>query len=251
MHTNGAGLLVCPECAGYTRRDGLMDALPRGGGWEAVRQMPVTIALMSAALVAFAVQAMGVGATGLLGGTAGSALAQRWGIFGPAVADGEWWRLMTHAFVHGGLIHLGFNLVILWWLGRMLEPELGAGRYLGVFLASVLGGGALALLLDPTVLGVGMSGGIFGLMACALVLQWRRSGSPMHSPVWGLFVLNLIVTFAIPGVSIGGHLGGAIGGAICGALIAAGEMRRIDVRIVTAALGALVVMVWALGVALA
>jgi len=212
--------------------------------------MPVTWVLLALCSVVFILQVIQSG-TIFAGAASGAQVGQDGGLFGPAVAEGEWWRLFTHATLHAGIIHFAFNMFILWWVGRLLEPRLGAGRYLGVFLVSVLGGGALGLLLDPLVLGVGISGGIFGLMACELILEWRRSGNVLASPVAGLFGLNLVLTFMIPGVSVGGHLGGAIGGAVCGGLVAWGDARRIDGRIITAALGALVVFALALGVALA
>jgi membrane associated rhomboid family serine protease len=128
------------------------------------------------------------------------------------VAEGEWWRLITAAFLHYGPLHLGMNMLVLWFIGPALESYLGHWRYLLLYVVSGLAGSAGALLLSPDSATVGASGAIWGLMGAALVLELRRiyvfGGSAM-----GLVVLNLVLTFLVPGVSIGGHIGGLIGGA--------------------------------------
>jgi membrane associated rhomboid family serine protease len=133
-------------------------------------------------------------------------------LFGPLVADGEWWRLITAAFLHYGFLHLGLNMLVLWFIGPALEDYLGHWRYLLLYVVSGLAGSAGALIWSPNALTVGASGAIWGLMGAALVLEARRiyvfGGQAM-----GLVVLNLLLTFLIPGVSIGGHIGGLIGGA--------------------------------------
>jgi membrane associated rhomboid family serine protease len=135
-------------------------------------------------------------------------------LYGPAVADGEWYRLITAAFLHAGPIHLLFNMLALWWFGRNLEYVLGPGRYLGLYLASALAGSAGALLLSPTTPTVGASGAVFGILGAGLVLERSRiyvfGGSAM-----ALVVINLILTFTISNISIGGHLGGLFGGIAC------------------------------------
>jgi len=145
-------------------------------------------------------------------------------LFGPAVADGEWWRLLTSAFLHYGPLHLGMNMLVLWFIGPALEDYLGHARYLLLYIVSGLAGAAGALIWSPTAFTVGASGAIWGLMGAALLLEARRiyvfGGQAM-----GLVVFNLIFTFLIPGVSIGGHIGGLIGGAV--AALAFSSLRRI------------------------
>jgi membrane associated rhomboid family serine protease len=130
------------------------------------------------------------------------------------VAEGEWWRLITAAFLHYGPLHLGMNMLILWIIGPRLEEYFGHGRYALVYIVSGLAGSAGALLWSPNALTVGASGAIWGIMGAALVLEARRiwvfGGQAM-----GLVVFNLAITFLIPGISIGGHVGGGIGGALC------------------------------------
>ena len=145
----------------------------------------------------------------------GNELYYRGALYGPAVAAGDWWRLLTAAFLHAGPFHLGMNMLALWWLGAGLEARLGRGRFLLLYLVSGLAGSAGALLLTPTTPTVGASGAIFGIMGAALVLE--RQGSPIFAgSVVGLLVINLAITFAFRGsISVGGHLGGLVGGALC------------------------------------
>ena len=139
------------------------------------------------------------------------------------VAEGEWWRLLTATFLHGNLIHLGMNMLVLWIIGPPVEEYFGHARYLLLYLVSGLAGSAGALILsggNPT---VGASGAIFGLMGAALILEWRRIWV-FGGQALGLVVINLVLTFAIPGISIGGHIGGLVGGGICA--LAFSSLRR-------------------------
>jgi membrane associated rhomboid family serine protease len=130
------------------------------------------------------------------------------------VSEGEWWRLVTAAFLHYGPLHLGMNMLVLWFIGPPLEEYFGHWRYLLVYLVAGLAGSAGALIWSPNALTVGASGAIWGLMGAALVLEARRiwvfGGQAM-----GLVVFNLAITFLIPGISIGGHVGGLVGGGLC------------------------------------
>ena len=130
------------------------------------------------------------------------------------VAQGEWWRLVSAAFLHYGPLHLGMNMLVLWIIGPPLEEYFGHGRYALVYLVSGLAGSAGALLWSPNALTVGASGAIWGIMGAALVLEARRT-YVFGGQAMGLVVLNLAFTFLIPGISIGGHIGGLIGGALC------------------------------------
>jgi membrane associated rhomboid family serine protease len=155
----------------------------------------------------------------------GNPLAVDYALFGPAVAAGEWWRLVTSGFLHYGLVHIGFNMLILYMLGQMLEPALGRVRFAGIYLAALLAGSAGALLLSHGALTAGASGAVYGLMGAALMGQRRRGIDVMQSGLGGLLVINLLFTFAIPGISIGGHLGGLVGGAAAGGAVFALEDR--------------------------
>lgn len=153
----------------------------------------------------------------------GNALADDFALFGPAVAAGEWWRLVTSGFLHYGLIHVGFNMVLLYQLGSMLEPTLGRARFAALYAASLLAGSFGALLLQPDALTAGASGAVYGLMGAAVIGMRRRGVDPMQSGLGGLLAINLLLTFVIPGISIGGHLGGLAGGAAASAVLFATE----------------------------
>jgi membrane associated rhomboid family serine protease len=134
-------------------------------------------------------------------------------LYGPAVAAGDWWRLFTAPFLHYGPIHLAFNMLALWWFGSAVEATVGRGRYLLLYVVSGLAGSAGALLFAPTSVTVGASGAIFGIMGAALVLE-QQGTHVFGGGALGIIVLNLVFTFAVPGISIGGHLGGLAGGAL-------------------------------------
>ena len=134
-------------------------------------------------------------------------------LFGPLVAQGDWYRLLTAAFLHYGPIHLGMNMLALWWIGRPLEDYLGPLRYLLLYLVSGLAGSAGALIANPTVPSAGASGAIFGILGAAIVLE-RQHTYVLGGSAITLLVVNLAFTFAVPGISIGAHLGGLAGGAL-------------------------------------
>jgi membrane associated rhomboid family serine protease len=129
------------------------------------------------------------------------------------LAHGEWWRLLTAAFLHYGPIHLGLNMLALWWFGRALEDALGPARYLLLYVVSGLAGSAGALIANPNAVTVGASGAIFGILGAAVVLE-RQQTNVLGGSALTLIVVNLAFTFAVPGISIGGHLGGLAGGVL-------------------------------------
>jgi membrane associated rhomboid family serine protease len=129
------------------------------------------------------------------------------------LAHGEWWRLLTAAFLHYGPIHLGMNMLALWWIGRPLEDWLGPVRYLLLYVVAGIAGSAGALIASPDAVTVGASGAIFGILGAAIVLE-RQQTYVLGGSAITLLVVNLAFTFAVPGISIGGHLGGLAGGAL-------------------------------------
>ena len=132
------------------------------------------------------------------------------------LAEGEWWRLITAAFLHDGLFHIGLNMLVLWFVGAPVEEAIGRGRYLALYIVSGLAGSAGALLLDPNAITVGASGAIFGILGAALVLEAQGS-HVLGGQAFGLIAFNLVLTFVLgstANISIGGHLGGLAGGAL-------------------------------------
>jgi membrane associated rhomboid family serine protease len=147
------------------------------------------------------------------------------------VSQGELWRLVTGGFLHSpsNPIHILFNMYALYWLGTMLEPLLGHVRFLALYFAALLAGsfGALVTAAEPFQGTVGASGAVFGLMAAAFVFQRSRGIDPMRSGLGFVMGFNLVLTFLIPGISIGGHIGGIIGGGVAAlAMDRLGSVRR-------------------------
>jgi membrane associated rhomboid family serine protease len=130
------------------------------------------------------------------------------------VAEGDWWRLITAAFLHYGPFHLIMNMLGLYWFGSLLEQRIGSGKFLLLYLVSGLAGSAGALVVDPRVPTVGASGAIFGILGAGLVLE-RQRDYVFGGSALGVIVANLVLTFAWSGnISVGGHIGGLIGGAL-------------------------------------
>jgi membrane associated rhomboid family serine protease len=180
----------------------------------------VTYALIA---VNVAVWAAGVGlavlggnARGLLGG---GALLSAGALWGPRVASGEWWRLVSSGFLHTGLLHLGLNMVALFVFGPPLERVIGRLRFAVLYITSLLAGSLGVMLLSPGTPTVGASGAIFGLLGALVVAQRSARLSLRSSGIIPLIVINLVFTVAVPGISIGGHLGGLAGGFLAGSLL--------------------------------
>jgi membrane associated rhomboid family serine protease len=131
------------------------------------------------------------------------------------VAHGDWWRLITAAFLHYGPFHLLLNMLALWWFGSLLEQRIGSGRFLAIYLVSGLAGSAGALMLNPTTPTVGASGAIFGILGAGLVMETVHRDYVFGGSALGVIVLNLVFTFSVSNISIGGHIGGLLGGAAC------------------------------------
>ncbi|HSM66551.1 MAG TPA: rhomboid family intramembrane serine protease [Ilumatobacteraceae bacterium] len=126
-----------------------------------------------------------------------------------------WYRLVTSGFMHFGIIHIAFNMYFLYVLGRMIEPAIGRVQYLLLYAASLLGGSLGVVFLGGPGITAGASGAVFGLLGAATVGLWRRGVNPFSTGLGATLILNLFITFAIPGISIGGHLGGIIAGSVC------------------------------------
>jgi membrane associated rhomboid family serine protease len=194
----------CPDCAGQRQRVHTLSSM----------HVDPTVTYVLIGINALLFLGAGAGGSFLTGGGGSSRVFQDLALWGPAIDTGhDYWRLITAGFLHSGLIHIGFNMYILYWLGTMLEPSLGHARFLALYLASLLAGSFGALLLSPTAVTVGASGAVFGLMGAAFVMQRARGMDPMQSGIGPVILFNLALSFVIPNISIGGHLGGLVGGA--------------------------------------
>jgi membrane associated rhomboid family serine protease len=174
----------------------------------------VTLAIVALNVVVFVV-GLGMGERELqvrFGNVAGAP-----GLFG--VADGEYYRLLTAAFLHAGVFHILLNMFALAQLGPVLEAALGRVRFLALYVLSALGGSVLSYVLsEPNQLGVGASGAIFGLFGAFYVVV-RRLGGETRSIVM-LLVVNLVITFTVPIIDWRAHLGGLVTGALLAAAMA-------------------------------
>lgn len=156
---------------------------------------------------------------GVRDSSSGNRLLFDYALYGPRVADGEWWRLITGGFMHASIFHIAFNMIIVYQLGQLLEPALGRVRFGALYFASLLTGSAGVMLLDPTAVTVGASGAAFGLAGAAFVGLRQRGVDVWRTGIGPMIAINLGITFLVPNISIGGHLGGLAGGALLGGLM--------------------------------
>lgn len=206
----------CPECVSAgARRSPVVSGPSVLRSNRGTDEVVVGKVLIAANVVAFVIAGLAAGSITTLGGP----IFERFITWGPLVADGEWWRLVTGAFLHSGPLHLAMNMFLLWLLSKELEGALGHLNFLLCYLVSVLGGALGVMLLSPDAPTLGASGGVFGLMGALVVLQLRARQNPWNSGIGGLVVINLIITFTLPGISIGGHVGGLLAGAVAGAVV--------------------------------
>ncbi|MFP5487844.1 MAG: rhomboid family intramembrane serine protease [Acidimicrobiia bacterium] len=226
----------CLECAKAARPD----VRTRARLWNARQPAIVTTTIMALNVLVFVYVTLrapvalagrqitiGHAELGLTRAALGDGFAARLANGTIYVSDGgEWWRLVTSGFLHFGIIHIGFNMYLLYMLGQMLEPAIGRLRFALVYVAALLGGSAGSLALNEGLAG-GASGAVFGLMGLAVVGYWLHGANPLSTSIGSLLMLNLFVTFFFPGISIGGHLGGAAAGAICGFAVMAPRWKAV------------------------
>jgi membrane associated rhomboid family serine protease len=180
----------------------------------------VTVAIIIACVVAYLAEG-GYGVNGASG-----SLVAHGALYGPAIQNGDVWRLVTSGFLHAGLLHIGFNMYLLWILGQMLEPALGSTRFGALYFTALLWGSFGALLVQPDALTVGASGAVFGLMGAAAVELRARGINPFQTNIGMLILLNLGISFVFSNISVGGHIGGLVGGVLVGVVFNLADRRR-------------------------
>ena len=155
-----------------------------------------------------------------LGGGGGGQVFDKGALFGPLIVhQHEYWRILTSGFLHDGILHIAFNMFFLYIMGNMLEPAIGRANFLAVYLASLLAGSFGALLFEPDALTVGASGACFGVLGALIAVARNRRISIWQSGLGVILLINIVFSFSVSGISIGGHLGGLIGGLITGAVV--------------------------------
>jgi membrane associated rhomboid family serine protease len=212
--TNAAVGFQCPECVAAGRAS-VREPRTRLGARIPSKSF-VSIGLIGACVAAFIWQNIGgVDQT-----------ATSFGMFPAAIAaNGEYYRLLTAMFLHGSLLHIGFNMYVLYLFGPQLENVLGHVRFGVLYLLAGLGGSIASFWFsDPYVVSVGASGAIFGLMGAYAVVG-RRLGMDTRQAI-GLIGINLVLGFVLSGIDWRAHVGGLITGALVAAVLAYAPARN-------------------------
>lgn len=191
----------CPECLREGRKS-VRQARTIAGA-PVTADSPVTRVLLAVNVGIFVLVFLGIGGD-ILG---------RFGMSPPGIAiNGDYYRLITAAFLHQQFFHIGFNMYALLMLGDQVERVLGRWRYIALYLTAALSGSAASYFFgQPNVLSIGASGAIFGLFGALFVIQ-RRLRADTGS-IMVVLLLNLFIGFVVPGIDWRAHLGGLVAGA--------------------------------------
>ena len=228
MHQASVGF-HCPECARQGRQK-----IYRGAA--AIRQRPVaTQVFIALNVIVFVADLLYSGGSAVQGGMGVlkqefSLVARLWELDGSYYIRGipgsqevgvavEPYRMLTSGFLHHGIFHLLINMYALWILGQAVENYAGRTRFVAIYITAILTGSLGALILDPDAFTAGASGGIFGLMGAFMLAQKAQGLRFSDSPLIGILIINAVITFGLPNISVGGHVGGFVGGALAGWLI--------------------------------
>lgn len=204
----------CPSCVAEGNRKVRSGRTTFGG--KVVDKPYVTWTILVMMVVGFVLQ---LGTSDPIGQATGSPLVSMFSMWGAgAVLYGEWYRLITAAFLHGGVFHLLFNGYAMFILGPQLERWLGHGRFLALWVLGALSGSVLSLIAAPAQPSVGASGAIFALFGAVFVIG--RSLRLDTRMIMVLLVLNLGITFLVPAISWTAHIGGLVGGLVIGTIFA-------------------------------
>lgn len=191
--------------------------------WErsATEQTPVTLAILAINILVYVMMI----ANGVDGSSPSAQDLVRWGAnFGPYTMSGQWWRLISHAFLHIGYFHLAMNMWCLWSVGTECEREIGSLSFAGMYLVSAVAGGLGSLLWHPYTTTAGASGAIFGIFGC-LIAIYKFGSSSMSGLAARASARNLIQWAAIclvislfTNADNAAHVGGLIAGLVLGTL---------------------------------
>jgi membrane associated rhomboid family serine protease len=225
VNCSSCGRPICPDCmtptpVGMRCPECSRQKTPVRTLRSTTSEPRVTVAIIIACVVAYLAEG-GYGVNGASGSLVGHGA-----LFGPAIQNGDVWRLVTSGFLHAGLLHIGFNMYLLWILGQMLEPTLGSARFGALYFTALLWGSFGALLVQPDAVTVGASGAVFGLMGAAAVEMRARGINPFQTNIGMLIVLNLGLSFVFSNISVGGHIGGLVGGVLVGLVFDLAARRR-------------------------
>ncbi len=205
----------CPECVNRGAKSVRLPRTVAGGALQA-REGAVSLVIIGINVVVYVLQ--------LLTGDLRSPLYQQGAMFPVGVADGQWWRLLTSAFLHLGTLHILFNMYALYLFGPLVERKLGTVRFVAAYVTTAVVSGVFVMWLSEPFSGTaGASGAVFGLFGMALLFMLRA-----REDVRGLLALlavNVAIGFLGP-ISWQGHLGGFVAGVLLGAVFAYGPRTR-------------------------
>jgi membrane associated rhomboid family serine protease len=212
MTTSPVGMR-CPECARQTTHVRTVRTRTHRG-YEA------TLALIAINVIVFLAEGSGVFT--LTSVTDNSWLLNHGDLFsgyisgqaGLGIDSHEYYRLLTSGFLHLDILHIGFNMYVLFWVGRLLEPAIGRSRFLAIYFTGLLAGSLGVMIASPLNSTAGASGAIFGLMAAAFAEAHRRGVDQVRNQLVLLIVINLVLSASLPDISLGAHVGGLIGGGL-------------------------------------
>lgn len=216
----------CPECSRErTKVRTLRTPTSRYSAWEVLIALNVVVFLAEVA----------TGVT--LGGSDSGWVYAHGSLFGPAISGSnpyarfipgthQYWRLLTSGFLHAGLIHIGLNMMSLWFVGRVLEPAIGTRNFCAIYFASLLAGSFGALAFTPDLPSLGASTAIFGVFGALIVVAHARGIPLWQSGLGPSLAINLVFTLTVSGISVGGHIGGFVGGLVCGWFVVELHERR-------------------------
>ncbi len=245
--------VVCPECMKEQRKNATpqQKRAARMSSLNTKQLPPVTTGIVGlTALVGILQFFTGIGAQGV------DPVTRTLGLVSPMLfpefgytSFPEAWRVLSYAFVHGGILHFVFNMFFLYVVGGQLERMLGRSWYTWLYVLGALGGATAAVLLSPAALTVGASGSIFGMLGAMLIVGWKN-GQNMTS-LLVLLGLNLAIGF-VPGINISwqGHTGGALAGmAAAGIFWATRDTKKKTTRVLglSALAIAMALAIWLLG----
>lgn len=189
----------CPSCASDSIP--VIKGINRNRLIPSQKNTPVTKFLSISLIAIFLLQEL-----------TGTLLVKSFALFAPLVTSGEWWRLITAGFLHGSIIHLLFNVYILWVIGSQLESIVGKVKFIIIYFVSLLGGSVASYLFSPFgSYSIGASGAIFGLMGAMLVVGRKRNLD--ISQITTLVAINVVIGFVLSGIDWRAHLGGLAAGA--------------------------------------
>jgi len=222
----------CPECAGERtkvrrmRGSGVSASFARPSVWNDPRTWSVTQTLIVINVIAFLWEVLG--GTQLTSGYVTGYAYIHGVLFGPLMSDGyhQYWRLITSAFLHESIFHVGINMLSLWFVGRSLEPAIGKLYFAAIYFTAIFAGSFGALLFEPRVPTLGASGAIFGVFGALIMVARARRIPLWQSGLLPMLLFNFIFTITVPGVAIGGHVGGVLSGFATGWLVTEFGERR-------------------------